>query len=95
MNVFHNPVIHLITENLVDILRDIGFVCSEHNINIMLIQQETVIHYHDFGYFSHSRFDPENVALGRVQEDVVIFRLISVVRKITLQNAFRAFLVDV
>jgi hypothetical protein len=95
MNVFHNPVTHLITENLVDILRDIGSVCLEHNTNIMLIQQEAAIHYHDFGYFGHSRVDPENVALGRVQEDVVIFRLFSVVRKITLRNAFRASLVGV
>jgi hypothetical protein len=92
MNVFHNPVIHLIAENLVDILPDSGSVCLKHNANIILIQQETVIHYCDFGY---SCVDPGNVALGRVQENVVIFRLILIVQAITLQNVFCAFLVGV
>jgi hypothetical protein len=92
MNVFHNPVIHLIAENLVDILRDSDSVCLEHPANIILIQQEVVIHYHDFG---PPCFDPENVVLGRVQEDVAIFRLTPVVREITLQNVSRVSLVGV
>jgi energy-converting hydrogenase B subunit Q len=44
MDADHNYAISLVAENQAGVLRDIGFICTEHNANIVLIHQGTIIH---------------------------------------------------
>lgn len=83
----HNYAISLIAENQVGILRDIGSVCAEHDVNILVTQQETVTRGPDSGY---SWVDLEIEACDRVQELVAALWLIPGIREVKLQETFRA-----